>query len=402
MSSVTWVIKASKFCNLRCSYCYEWNSLSDKERIPLDLWEKIFKAARSYHSKKENDEKNIKTTTYFTWHGGEPLLLPIDYIEDVIELQKKILGEPYSEPYFYVNSFQTNLYQLKNKHIKLIKDYKINIGVSFDVVSGVRLTESGRSTEEKVFSNMAKLRASNIDFGVISVIAGHNKDHITEIYDLLASIEVPFRVLPLFDGPQERPTSIYETNDLSVLRSLEKLVEHHLSSDVKTPVYPLDGYLKVAIMNLLGIETRENYDRRLNGEGVIIINTDGGLFQERSNYDPKQMLGSLSVQTIDDILKSPEYEKSLIFDKRLEEKYCGECEFNKQCNKYPLFSGVLSEEHEGEKCPFAYPLISYIKAHLIQYGFDEKQLRAILLETMSSSYSVLPRTEQDESFLVLS
>ena len=402
MSSVTWVIKASKLCNLRCSYCYEWNSLSDKERIPLELWEKIFKAARSYHSKKKNAGENNRTITYFTWHGGEPLILPLNYIEDVLELQKSILGDPYAEPYFYVNSFQTNLYQLKNKHIELIKHHKINIGVSFDGVSGVRLTEGGRSTEKRVFSNMAKLRDAGVDFGVISVVAGHNQDKITEIYDLLASIELPFRILPLFDGPKERPNSIYETNDSSVLGSLEKLLDHHLTSEVKTPIYPLDGYLKVAIMSLLEIEVDKGYDRRLNGESVIIVNTDGGIFQERSNYDPAQMLGSLAEQTIDEILSSPAYERSLILDETLSEKYCSKCEFNKQCNTYPLFSGVLSKEHEGSRCPFAHPLISLIRNHLINSGFGQEQLRSMLMEAISSPASVIPESEQDESFLVLS
>ena len=46
MFQTTWVIKASKLCNLRCRYCYEWDELGDPARLSLSDWAKIFRAIR--------------------------------------------------------------------------------------------------------------------------------------------------------------------------------------------------------------------------------------------------------------------------------------------------------------------------------------------------------------------
>ena len=46
---IAWVIKLSKLCNMRCSYCYEWPDLADPTRISPDLLDKIFHAVRALH-----------------------------------------------------------------------------------------------------------------------------------------------------------------------------------------------------------------------------------------------------------------------------------------------------------------------------------------------------------------
>ena len=43
--TINWVVKASKLCNLRCRYCYEWNELAKPDRISLAQWEKLLLAA---------------------------------------------------------------------------------------------------------------------------------------------------------------------------------------------------------------------------------------------------------------------------------------------------------------------------------------------------------------------
>lgn len=56
------VMKISKYCNLRCNYCYEYNELGNKQRMSLDLISRIF----------ENIARNADEfeSVSFIWHGG--------------------------------------------------------------------------------------------------------------------------------------------------------------------------------------------------------------------------------------------------------------------------------------------------------------------------------------------
>jgi uncharacterized protein len=47
----TWVVKLSKLCNMRCSYCYEWNELGNPARMSPELWRQVLQAAVDYHAR---------------------------------------------------------------------------------------------------------------------------------------------------------------------------------------------------------------------------------------------------------------------------------------------------------------------------------------------------------------
>ena len=69
-------------CNLGCSYCYYLDKFKSDERsvLSLDLLEKIIK---------EYIEINDNEQIVFDWHGGEPLLLGLDYFKKIVEFQKR-------------------------------------------------------------------------------------------------------------------------------------------------------------------------------------------------------------------------------------------------------------------------------------------------------------------------
>lgn len=91
--SVTWVVKASKLCNLRCSYCYEWDELSLRDRMSFSQWEKLFLEMKRYAEflRKPGEVIDVRVVL----HGGEPLVLPVAYLKSVVDLQQSILlGDP--------------------------------------------------------------------------------------------------------------------------------------------------------------------------------------------------------------------------------------------------------------------------------------------------------------------
>jgi len=152
--ALTWVIKASKQCNLRCAYCYEYNELADARRMPLELWEKMLRAIRT-HNEMETARHNLPNISSIVWHGGEPLLLPLEYMKQVMDLEYSILGDsPYSRAHF-PNGMQTNCYHVRDEQIAFLKAHNFNISVSVDVMPGVRLSVNGKprtSRKSTIFS----------------------------------------------------------------------------------------------------------------------------------------------------------------------------------------------------------------------------------------------------------
>src|SRR6185503_8399340 len=93
------IVKVSKYCNLRCSYCYEYNELANKRRMSLEQLRAFFEHVADTASDFGRDQIR------FIWHGGEPLLLPPDYYHSIGQLQREILPPELK----FTNHVQTNL-----------------------------------------------------------------------------------------------------------------------------------------------------------------------------------------------------------------------------------------------------------------------------------------------------
>ena len=154
---VHWVVKASKLCNLRCLYCYEWNELGSRARLSLEGWERLLVMIREYHQKRAA-ELRAPFQSCIVWHGGEPMLLPLSYYERVVDLQHRLLGDEALARGEFFNTVQTNLYTLPEDTLDLFQREGFQLGVSMDVVGGVRLTAGGKETEDRVVQNMDRLR----------------------------------------------------------------------------------------------------------------------------------------------------------------------------------------------------------------------------------------------------
>lgn len=96
-------------CQLRCTYCYE---------EPL----RTAKPAHRY-----NREAVLaaveKLTSYFSLFGGEPLLLNLVHLEELLEIGHRRFGH---------TGVQTNGALITPKHIELFEKYKTQVGISLD------------------------------------------------------------------------------------------------------------------------------------------------------------------------------------------------------------------------------------------------------------------------------
>src|SRR6185437_2766233 len=163
VKTAQFVVKLSKYCNLRCTYCYEYLELGNKERMSLERLRRFFANAAAYA-----DQNGIRSLS-FIWHGGEPFLIPLDFYEEIRRLQDEAFGERIA----VVNSVQTNLTVLTDRHVEVLRQGRIfrGIGMSFDVYGDQRVDTKGALRTDAILGNMQKLIDNRIPFGAIAVLA---------------------------------------------------------------------------------------------------------------------------------------------------------------------------------------------------------------------------------------
>src|SRR5207245_1268483 len=79
---------------------------------------------------------------------------------------------------------------------------------------------------------------------------------------------VPLRVLPLFDAPLNVPGAPFGVTEREIVTALRTLFVHWLTRRRPIAVYPLLGYLHVALSRRRG-ESAEEYDRDAHGEWAM-------------------------------------------------------------------------------------------------------------------------------------
>lgn len=154
------VMKATRLCNLRCTYCHFWregpNQVMDFEVLTRAIRDVL----------RSPGVQNID----FVWHGGETTLLPISYYRKAIWLQ-----EQFRRPEQKVtNSLQTNGTNFTDEWLEFCRLYNVEIGVSLDGPPEVndhrRVDPGGAPTSHRVKEGIRKLQAHCLNYGVLMVI----------------------------------------------------------------------------------------------------------------------------------------------------------------------------------------------------------------------------------------
>ncbi len=376
-----WVIKASKFCNMRCLYCYEWDELSDPRRIQPDLWRKILAAAhylQELGSSPQDEEPAGQTK--IIWHGGEPLILPPDYFAQVISMQREIFGDDCLENGRVGNWLQTNLYSWRPDLIQALRGYGFRFGVSLDYAPGVRLSAAGQPTEERVLNNLRRLREMGVHANPIVVVAGHTAPNLVDIYKSIRDAGHNFQLLPLFLGSDQRPMDHVAIGPAAIVDAMFRVFVAWYEDSCSIEIKPLSGHLQTVMMKLAGLE-RPLYNRRVDGDSVLVVDTDGGLYQACDPYGPQTLLGNLDRQTMPEILASDAYRQSLARNDVVRSKVCSKCSFFGPCSTYPMFGTNDGYADQGQ-CLVTRPLLGHIEAYLREQGVSDSFVSDLLIQSL--------------------
>jgi uncharacterized protein len=167
-------------CNLDCTYCYYLHKkdlLPDAtgDRMADDVLEEFI---RQYIAQQDVD------TVIFTWHGGEPALLGLDFYRKVVELQQKHAGKKRIE-----NDLQTNGLLLDEAWCEFLKEHHFLVGLSIDGPKHLhdvfRAGKAGDSTFEQVCKAARLLQRYDVLFNTMTVVNSVTARHPAEVYRFL-------------------------------------------------------------------------------------------------------------------------------------------------------------------------------------------------------------------------
>lgn len=160
MGHLSLVVKATRLCNLRCSYCNDWRDGPNQAMSFEVLASTIVKALKD----RQND------VVEFIWHGGEPTLLPLSFYEKAMFIQSRLKRENQT----VVNLIQTNGTRLTDAWVDFLAKNKFIIGISLDgppeIHDHYRRYASGAQSFSDVSHTMGLLKEYGIPFSVLMVI----------------------------------------------------------------------------------------------------------------------------------------------------------------------------------------------------------------------------------------
>jgi len=174
MSVKILILQSTPQCNMNCSYCY----LSEESRMPRSTNDGMSIATLKKISKVIDDSAIENLTINF--HAGEPLMMPIDYYKQAID----ILGHRHK----YV--IQTNATLINQEWINFFIDYNIGVGVSIDgpkeIHDAYRQSWNQKSTHALTERGMKLMLKNNFNFGCITVLTKEVLKNPKKVFTYLA------------------------------------------------------------------------------------------------------------------------------------------------------------------------------------------------------------------------
>ena len=187
MQPFTLLIKPSgSDCNLNCKYCFYKDRAPEvghgKQRMSNEVLEKLIK----------DYIKLSFPVSGFSWQGGEPTLMGLDFYKRAVELQKKYgaSGQQVS------NALQTNAILLDDKWCKFMHDNKFLVGISIDGPKEFhdyyRVDHSGRGSFDKVMKAIETCKKYKVEFNTLILLNDKNVGHPDKLFDFFIENSVRY------------------------------------------------------------------------------------------------------------------------------------------------------------------------------------------------------------------
>ena len=374
---IVFVLKASKFCNLRCAYCYEHRELHVRDVMRLDTLARLFEDVDRFGDHLLS--LGVSPAFSFVWHGGEPLLIARDYYAQIVQMQKMSIRR-----FPYRNSVQTNLVGSVADTLQFVVESGWQLGVSIDFAGGVRTNAGGRDSNASVIAAAERLRKSGGRFGAISVLGTHNCGTLVEMYDWVAEFADGWRILPVFDGGPEDAIEDLRLSEGAIVDFFVQLLKRRARAARHVPIAPLDGYISAAALKIADQRRPGDVTRHLL-DNIYLVNVNGDVFTRPFAYETEFCLGNIQHTSMVDIVEHATYRACQRAIRQRKICNCASCEFRGFCDSTPMHEhGSVTREEDGLRCFVTRRAIAATEACFVASGVDRKLLATWAADEMAA------------------
>ena len=335
-------------CNLDCQYCYY---LKKKDLYP-DA--KLFRMADDLLERYivEHIGASPMESVLFSWHGGEPTLLGLDYFRRIVELQRKHCP-PGRE---ILNGIQTNGTLLDEEWCDFLEAEGFFVGLSLDgpkeLHDRYRTDRQQRATHKSVLQALRLLQRRRIHCDVLCVVHSRNVRQPAAVYRFFKDAGVRFlQFLPLVARGEDRQLSAESVPAEAYGDFLCAVFDDWVRQDVgRVHIQNFDE----ATRPFLGMEHAQCVSKQVCGN-IVVLEHNGDVYSCDHFVDPEHRLGNIRETPLAELLESPAL-RAFGRDKRERlPRYCRQCDVLALCNggcpKDRLATTPQGEEGLNYLCP---------------------------------------------------
>ena len=318
---------AGALCNLDCHYCYYLQK------------EQLYPETRSFRMPDDLLEQYIaqqvaivpEPEVQFSWHGGEPTTLGLDFYRRVVELQRKHC--PAGKK--IVNSIQTNGVLLNEDWCRFFAEENFGVGLSLDGPRALhdlhRVHKDRTATHRQVMQAYRLLRRHQVPVDLLCVVHADNVNHPLEVYHFFREMEAQYiSFIPLVEPRPETTGSVSERTATAdafgtfLCAIFDDWVRHDMGriliqifEEAARPAYGLDHSLCIF---------------RPECGDVPVIEHNGDFYQCDHFVRPENRLGNLRETPLMELLESPDQRAFGRAKQETLPRYCRECDVRNMCN----------------------------------------------------------------------
>ncbi len=332
---------AGPSCNLNCTYCYYL------EKKNLYLTEKDFRMSDDILEEftKQYIESNEIPVVTFTWQGGEPTLMGLDFFRKAVELQKK-----YAYGKTIENSFQTNGTRLTDDWCMFLKDNNMLVGISIDGEEHnhdhYRKTNSGGPTFRRVMKGIELLHKHKVEFNTLSTVNDYSVKYASETYRFLKKIGSGFmQFLPVVErfadisektplklvAPDYRgiaPVTSWSVPSLDYGKFLITIFDEWVRKDVARYYIQI---FDATLANYVGENPGLCVFAETCGD-ALVMEQNGDIYSCDHYVFPEYYLGNISDHPMVDLVKSQRQFDFGINKRNSLPRYCLQCDVRYACH----------------------------------------------------------------------
>lgn len=357
-------------CNLGCSYCYYLDKgrlYGKQSSLPLDLLEKVIK---EYIEINDNDQ------IVFDWHGGEPLLLGLDYFKKIVELQRKYRGNKH-----IYNTIQTNATLLDSEFAVFFKENNFLVGVSVDGPQDIhdkfRKDKGENPTFMKVMQAVELLHRYAVDFNTLTTISKAGEGRGLEVYRFMKGIGSHYmQFMPVLEyvnpinkvivSPDDENSTLAEWSvaPIEYAKYMCDIFDYWVKNDVGTYFVNL---FDSTLANYCGVNPGTCVYSETCGANAVMEH-NGDIYPCDHFVYPQYKLGNVRNSSLEEIVSSKKNTEFGIDKRNMLPAQCLRCKYyfacHGECPKHRFVKTKRDERGLNSLCEGLYHFFSHVDPYM--------------------------------------